>query len=688
MDTLLDGVEIDEVKDVFEIKKDFKIEFLNFNINTNISSSVVFDVFKKAFDILCKKECISGYSFKQVGKYNIWSDCEIIVSFDESAYSADNFVTFAAYVCYCMMEIKDISIKKGFSISITGYEQEKVKIAYSIGNWIVSVNSVLENEFGLSGFSQFGSMFVPIMAGLKIISPIDNYGSRFLLFDMDKYEINMFGSDGILYFNANGRVYFDMTGSLNILNSVAIDKQGFHFDKFGWMVVRTDIRNFNFIDINGNRIKPDGYFSLCCNFTDDGFAKVRFASDGKYGYINVAGERLVIKTEWSVCCGDFSNGVAVIERSSGLKNVIDINGNVLCEKWYDKIEYSGKYARVERYEKNLMCKFYNYIDTTGRILWNGNWFGFLSGLMVDGYALVCNHDNQWNYLKSDGNLLFDTWYDGLCGNPAYGVCSFFSKTDGKWFFIDVNTGSLLFDGAGYYVCEWKEKDSYYIIEHSFYFFTKEFKKNCVSRDGVMLSYDKWFDDISCIGDGCFYVTKKEYGKIWYSIFKWGNVKLFDWYGIDELNGMRSYLYSFGMFANGYLTVWKHEGANVSINYIDKDGRYVSDTWFVCGNQVTPGGFAIVKLVEDLCHDILHVSGKLLVNDYSKDVQDIVVDDSGRFVIVTAIYKKEKIIYGMIDSGGNIVIDWTSDKISFLSSGLLKIGMHAIVDFDGNLVSVI
>lgn len=120
--------------------------------------------------------------------------------------------------------------------------------------------------------------------------------------------------------------------------------------------------------------------------------------------------------------------------SDGKYNLINAQGKLLFDKWFDWIGYFyDEFALVER--KNHE---YNYIDKQGKII-SSEWFKWLD-FFHDGLARVQRFDDTMNFINEEGKLLSEEWfrYADYFDNDGLAVVQ---RTNGEWAKID-KTGKI------------------------------------------------------------------------------------------------------------------------------------------------------------------------------------------------------------------------------------------------------
>ena len=113
----------------------------------------------------------------------------------------------------------------------------------------------------------------------------------------------------------------------------------------------------------------------------------------------------VIKTEWwkSENVLDFlyfSDGFAVIQREDELYNLIDKQGKILSEQWFEWVcNFYDGFARVQRSTDEL----WNFIDKQGKFL-SDEWFSD-TYYLDDGFARVKRTNGKWCQIDKTGKLI-------------------------------------------------------------------------------------------------------------------------------------------------------------------------------------------------------------------------------------------------------------------------------------------
>ena len=177
-------------------------------------------------------------------------------------------------------------------------------------------------------------------------------------------------------------------------------------------------------------------------------------------------------------------------------NLIDKNGKLLFDKWFDWIsDFNDGFSKVQLNNKM------NFIDKNGKLLFD-KWFYWIS-YFNNGFSKV-QLNGKWNFIDKNGKLLSDKWFDWISdfNDGFYRV-----RLNDKVNFIDKN-GKLLSD---------KWFDDISDFNYGFYRVRLNDKYNYIDEHGKLLS-DKWFDEaLTFNGD----ITKVQLNGKWNNIDKHG-----------------------------------------------------------------------------------------------------------------------------------------------------------------------
>ena len=224
---------------------------------------------------------------------------------------------------------------------------------------------------------------------------------------------------------------------------------------------------------------------------NDGFSKVQL--NDKMNLIDKNGKLLFDK--WFDWISDFNDGFSKVQLNDKM-NFIDKNGKLLFDKWFYWISYfNNGFSKVQLNGK------WNFIDKNGKLL-SDKWFDWISDFN-DGFYRVRLNDKV-NFIDKNGKLLSDKWFDWISdfNDGFYRV-----RLNDKVNFIDKN-GKLLSD---------KWFDDISDFNYGFYRVRLNDKYNYIDEHGKLLS-DKWFDEaLTFNGD----IAKVQLNGKWNNIDKHG-----------------------------------------------------------------------------------------------------------------------------------------------------------------------
>ena len=124
--------------------------------------------------------------------------------------------------------------------------------------------------------------------------------------------------------------------------------------------------------------------------------------------------------------------MTIVQRVIDRKyNIIDANGKLLLDKWYDFVsDFYGEVAVVVRGNGDL-----NFINKKGEIL-SEQWFEWVDDFQ-DGLARAKRStDKLWNLIGENGKFLSEQWFEWI-GDFQDGL-ALVKRTNGEWAKIDKN----------------------------------------------------------------------------------------------------------------------------------------------------------------------------------------------------------------------------------------------------------
>lgn len=285
--------------------------------------------------------------------------------------------------------------------------------------------------------------------------------------------------------------------------------------------------------------------------------------------------------------------VTIIRNKDGEYNLLDKNGNLVFDKWYETPHYEKSRAFVFRFDDGYACVVtdngINFIDSKGNLLCEKGFYRAYS--FHDGYAVVEVVQGQYTYIDTTGKPISGKRYeDAFDFQEGYAHVII----NGKDYFIDTK-GNRTFDESFY-------KDNPNIKYENF----SSFIKSGLSDGYAVVSDGKEYNYIDAKGN---FLSKK-----WFS---------------------EAHPFSEGL-------------ARVKINdktaFIDKNGVVVSDKWYLPEKIEFIGdfhdGFARVDI--NKYQNYISKSGKILKKKVRK------------FKDGKAVVKKDGFFY-YINTSGNLTL---------------------------------
>ena len=124
--------------------------------------------------------------------------------------------------------------------------------------------------------------------------------------------------------------------------------------------------------------------------------------------------------------------MTIVQRVIDRKyNLIDANGKLLLDEWYDWVsDFYGEVAVVIRANGD-----FNFINKQGKLL-SEQWFEWADDFK-DGFAVVKRStDKLWNLIGENGKFLSNEWFKWAEDfNNGYAEVQ---RTNGEWAKIDKN----------------------------------------------------------------------------------------------------------------------------------------------------------------------------------------------------------------------------------------------------------
>lgn len=128
------------------------------------------------------------------------------------------------------------------------------------------------------------------------------------------------------------------------------------------------------------------------------FTRVQRVRDNKYNLINAQGKLLLEK--WYDWIGNFKDGFAVVRRGINKHNYIDKDGKLLLNEWFKWAEnFQDGIARVQREDYS-----YNLINKQGKLLSN-EWFEWVDDFDKYGLAIVYRKNGEKCKIDKNGKIV-------------------------------------------------------------------------------------------------------------------------------------------------------------------------------------------------------------------------------------------------------------------------------------------
>ena len=565
-------------------------------------------------------------------------------------------------------------------------------VFYDSGNeWIFHCGNSGNNEN--FGSSRLAGCFIRIARTLGIMEAADDNASRYVAYSFGKNT----GYENMFIIDSGGNVLEQYI--VDIANAV----HGKYLDN-GLMYVKLEQNRVNYLKMDGSML-IDGNLVMGSRDFNDGYAAVsRKIGKGpnEYNLIDSAGNTLL--DEWCWYVGDFVDGVAPVTRLFGSDsadskmkmNVVDTSGKFISKEWYDSIRYDcPELGGGRRHDVALVVDTgndsdrcgCNYIDRSGKLLLDKFILGDCD-VMKNGFAKLCKSEGTYkvyNYMRSDGSIVSEDWFKGVCGWPEHGVFAALVKhEDGllMWEFRSSETNSVLFGGTAFWSVYTKSgNDGFMYYEVTLNDPKHPGRKLCnlISADGVMCCSGSGFMQVKYMGNGFVSVLMSAEYRVML-LLKWGS------------NGVVIDRNVIGMeeFSDGYAMV---KSLKSKYNFIGEDGKLVSDVWFELVFEVSHGGFAVVGMTQDSTSVgvLACKSGNIIFDCKSSKmalnhIYAVVADE---LVVVEAVDRGDNVVYNMFDADGNKLLDeWTRFRIADAGSGIVKVGPASYVDYSGKTISLI
>lgn len=273
-------------------------------------------------------------------------------------------------------------------------------------------------------------------------------------------------------------------GRYNILNGEGVPISSIWFDNIiDRYRCEGDVYNWVVLNDKKNLISKDGVLMLdrwVDNYTDmywGGKKHIIVCSDGKY---NVLWKTGYVFSTWLDSVKQLSAEWVIVKLNKKLA-IIDGRYHLVIDMWFDDIEKVGGWNN-----KRIVCKVvrngkFNYIKPNGGLLfdeWFDNFYGSLIGINQFNLIVVCKRHSLFNYVNLNGEPISKIWFNKVFP------------------FEDNGIAKVHIIGKGY---------------------------NWINTNGELIS-DTWFNSASGFRDNVIKVRKKTIGGYWATARK-GNEKM-------------------------------------------------------------------------------------------------------------------------------------------------------------------
>ena len=555
-----------------------------------------------------------------------------------------------------------------------------------IEKWVFHCGKDCVNSVDQCG--TFAGCFVRTVGKFGIMKPVDDAGTRYVVYGFGK--------------NAGGQRMYFMSSDGTCLNEfivVLAEASNGRFLDNGLMHVVFNGRYANYLRMDGTLWLNLDY--MCGDRFSEGYVPVlRVYSNGSVEGNLLDIDRKPLLDEWCFRTEGFVDGLAIVVRKTGsgrvkiMHNVVDVKGNLLFGEWYDEVKFEDAddepddgckrtVARVRKSGDGNGSYVWNYVDRTGKLFFK-EWLNGQCGCMKNGFARLGKRTGtrrSCNYMREDGSLVSEEWFDDALGWPECGVLAF--KKNGWWRFMDTDAGDVMFGG-------WKfDMVSEEVAADGFRHYAvrmlrrmgdgQKVYSNLVSAEGMMCCDKMEMWSMDYVGNGLVLAgkTSRDSKELWK--FGEGPVRI----GREVLSAC--------MLGDSEYTVVSSVDKYA---VVDKDGKPVRDEWFdrvgdsICGGFVEVWSYGVDRGIVMRTNVLACGTGKLLFGTGERMPCRICGAVPDKVAIVEKLDSVLK--YNIFDCDGNMLLDtWTDFRICATEDGrVLRVGPSAYVDCSGKTVSLI
>ena len=654
-ESLLDGIEQDEVSDESQIRLIF---LFGFSTLRDID-----DAFKKSYEFILNRYVgglkssgyVSNYSF---GYVEDMATAKLFLELNDN-----DMLSFIHMVVCISLLLSKYSNRTDLHVC-DDRKNDIINISFPFGKKCyayLSVYPLYYDLFDIDSLDVFMKEFVPIAYRSGYVYASDEQNNRFIFdFPLEDNTVRMYDAKGnmISEYKSEDYYLYDSESS---------------FDEYGLMRIKTGDDEWNYLNYDGELLL-EGYDMR--EISED-ICIVKRKQYPYYNYYNVVKKEFVL-SEWVQEAFDFKNGTAVMERTN-MDYLIQKDGTELFKSNAILIDDDHQYSLVMKYDKNGYKKL-NFIDCKGNIIWNGSWFVDANSPKDGGYAVVYRVDDtgkkESNYLDlNTGKLMSDNWFESdVYFTPNNGVFVFHENTYGSYNLYDSKQKKNLFKNGFF-----EEAEECNVFDMHFFKMKMGERLKVFIDDGRMIGdKDDWFEAVEYLGEDLWSCTVKDHGEYVNNVIRTDGTVIVDYCK-----------WTFERFYNDYSTVRKSV-KNKSVkkfyyNLMDKNGKLIHSKWFHSIGYIKDG-FVEVKN-EDGSMNLISEKTRRIVfqKDGLKNIDSFEIIEPGKYVI----FLDNNYKYNVADSKGNFLFpEWTEDKISLYQPGLLRLGISTIVDYDKNIVALI
>lgn len=666
-ESLLDDVEVDEVEDdddTSSTKIKIAVQF-SCVLAKSIVKKTLLSTLGSILQNIKKSSRVRDYYFNfddSVDFLNFKIDIE--VTFDNASGEFNDMFCYIIAWLYSYIDRCSMT-----NIRFVVQEDDlffKIEISNKKTNRIICLYEILDFYKKVLGTNDI-SDFVHKLIKFDVLNPIDDNKTRFCIWFHDNEELVVFDRKG----NKIGRFVINMAN--------VIDKD-WYFNEYGLMLIYDNKGKMNYMKLDGTLLLEE--YADSCGLFSEGLCTVK--KNGLWNYVDINGN-IINDEKWYESCRKFINGFAIVKSKEKQADIytygiIRPDGSFVlndCWRYIENIKSNNNYWCVRRKDKKE-----NVLNNSGNFISN-EWFDDVEDFNGD-YILV-NNNLKYNYLKLDGNLLFKKWYQGIVKNDMHDGCVCAVQEDDVWGFVDMSTEEYVNDlRFGSCIRAYKESGALLTGDEQLFIVTKQYQANSltapitvynyVNTEGELISKNEWFSEVRALGNYRLMCKKIDSNDLY---------KIIDYSG----NVIRDYekIYKYDVLNDGkYIEITIIDNSYNFCKFCDIDGNDLFKGELFSNEKIGYAGCGIFVYEEKGGKSyMLTETGNKIMYDDKRKINGIEIIDPDGYVIVEDSYLR----YNMFDKNGERLFkDWTFDRITNYSPGILKIGQNVFVDYGGKLLS--